>query len=159
MWKRILLVGLLAAESSLAGEHDMSANEKLAAGVLEKARADGVVRVIVKVQPSDASVGTNERNARGFCENVDCARALVGQVLTADMASNVKDISESLLAMDVTPEGLEALEQIPLVQHVSFDAVSDPVPGQEGGSDGCATEADDVEPQPDDLPPDLSAPQ
>lgn len=154
MWMWVFLAAMLAAGSSVAGERDMSASEKLAAGVQEKAQAEGVVRVIVEVQPSDASLAASDRNARGFCENADCARVLVGQVMTPDLASNVKDVSDRMLAMDVTPEGLEALEQMPLVRRVSLDVLSEPSPVEEGGSDDTG-----VEPQPGDLPPDLSAPQ
>jgi hypothetical protein len=124
-----LLLGLVAAlfaqgQSMMAQPTFDRVPEELA----QRAEREGIVRVIVEVQPSDAETLEDAgATARGLCANLDCARLRIQSVLDEQHMPVVEELTESQMVMEVTAEGLALLENSPFVRRVMADALV-PVP-------------------------------
>jgi hypothetical protein len=142
IWITALVAPVFAAASSEGGMAEIDD------AIRAQAARDGIVRVIVEVAPSEGSGSVaTASETRGHCENADCAKLQVRAAMEGDGAPVIEDLGETMLLMEVTPEGLERLRDIPFVTRVSAD-VATPLP-PEPEPDGRSREG----------PPDLDAPQ
>ena len=144
----ILAITCTAAQSDDPAMNKLS---KIDAAIYDRAKSEGVVRVIVQVQASPAEeLASAGPSTRGLCANHACAKLSIERSLSPADAQSIKSLGEQpLLAMDVTPSGLEMLDASKFVVGVWLDEVSrtqpvDADPSREGGGSG---------------PPGLSSPQ
>lgn len=115
------LLTLALAFGPVSGVEVVPETEKLAPGLMEKAEAEGIVRVIVEVKASDpVAAGTAVK--RGHCENTECAKISLQNSLREIEAPKVDLFDElPLILMEVTPEGLNSLEASTFVLRVTAD--------------------------------------